>query len=279
MTGIRVDDALFHVELAGDGPPLVLLHGFTGSTETWAPFVEVFGDQYQLVAIDLLGHGQSDCPADPQRYCMERCLEDLQTIFEQLGLERVDLLGYSMGGRVALNLAAAAPHRITTLVLESASPGIQPSEDRQARRRSDARLADLLERDGIAAFVDHWENLPLFASQRGLPPSVRAALRSQRLRCNPSGLANSLRGLGTGVMTPLHDRLGDLQVPTLLVVGELDAKYRELGQAMAETLPAASMVIIPDAGHAVHLEQPGAFARTVLRFLDDHHRRTSFARR
>lgn len=264
---LRVNGCDYHVAIAGTGPPLLLLHGFTGSTETWAPFFPVWGKRSTLVAVDLLGHGASDCPPDPARYRVERCVADLIALVDQLGLGRVDLLGYSLGGRVALHLAVAAPERLGALVLESSSPGLVSPSERAERIRSDGGLAGLLEREGIAAFVDHWEQLPLFASQRRLPASVREALRHQRCQSNPVGLANSLRGLGVGMMEPLLDRLGEVRAPTLLVVGALDDKYRALGQAMASRLPAARLVVVADAGHAVHLEQAAAFARLVSDFL------------
>lgn len=268
MSRLFVNGCTYHVEIGGAGPPLVALHGFTGSVETWAPFRAAFGRRFTVVAIDLLGHGSSECPPDPRRYQMERGVDDLIAIFDQLGLGRVDLLGYSMGGRVALQLAVAAPNWIHTLTLESASPGIRSAVDRMARARADGRLADLLEGEGIEAFVDRWEQVPLFTSQRGLPARVRAALRSQRLRGNPLGLANSLRGMGTGEMAPLFDRLSQVSAPTLLIVGAMDEKYRALGREMAGLLPAATLAVVPGAGHAVHLEQPNAFTRIVLEFLE-----------
>jgi 2-succinyl-6-hydroxy-2,4-cyclohexadiene-1-carboxylate synthase len=173
-----------------------------------------------------------------------------------------------MGGRVALHLALAHPERIRGLVLESASAGIRVEEERCARVQSDAELADLLEREGTAAFVDRWERLPLFDSQRRLPPDVRSRLRCQRLSSSPIGLANSLRGLGAGTQKPLHDRLGSIAAPALIVSGSLDDRYCNIGRDMAAAMPRAVRRVIPDAGHAVHLEQPILFTRYVLEFLN-----------
>jgi len=257
----------YHVTLAGSGPPLLLLHGFTGSAETWEPFIPTWGTHSTLIAVDLLGHGRSDCPPDPARYRIDQCAADLLALLDQLGIAQTDLLGYSMGGRVALHLAVAAPDRIGALVLESSSPGLASPAERAARAQSDEALAALLEREGIAAFVARWEALPLFASQRRLPAAVRDGLRRQRLQHRPLGLANSLRGMGAGVMEPLYDRLGAVRAPTLLVVGALDERYRALGEEVAGRLPQARLVVIPEAGHAVHLEQPAAFGRAVSEFL------------
>ncbi|MBX6772990.1 MAG: 2-succinyl-6-hydroxy-2,4-cyclohexadiene-1-carboxylate synthase [Chloroflexi bacterium] len=264
---LLVRSCTYHVTLAGSGPPLLLLHGFTGSAETWEPFIPTWGAHSTLIAVDLLGHGRSDCPPDPTRYRIDQCAADLLGLLDQLGIARTDLLGYSMGGRVALHLAVAAPDRIGALVLESSSPGLASPAERAARVQSDEALATLLEREGIAAFVARWEALPLFASQRRLPAAVRDGLRHQRLQNHPLGLANSLRGLGAGVMEPLYDRLGAVRAPTLLVVGALDERYRALGEEVAGRLPQARLVVIPEAGHTVHLEQPAAFGRVVSEFL------------
>ncbi len=267
MTRLHVNGVHLNVALSGAGLPLVLLHGFTGSITSWKPHIPIFEKRFQTIAVDLLGHGSSDSPADPMRYRMERCVEDLISIFEQLGLEQVSLLGYSMGGRVALHVAAAHPDRVHTLVLESASPGLAGPAERQARMASDGALADSIERDGLEAFVNEWEHLRLFVTQARLPESVRAELRAQRLQNNPRGLANSLHGLGTGAQTSLWGRLREIRVPTLLIAGMLDQKFTAIARAMAGALPNARLALVPDAGHTIHLEQPEVFDKLVLEFL------------
>jgi len=267
MTRIAVNDIHLSVEVRCAGPALLLLHGFTGSGTTWAPHSEVW-HEFTTIAVDLLGHGRSDCPADPDRYCVEHCVADLLTLLDHLDIQRAAVLGYSMGGRVALNLALHAPDRLWALVLESASPGIADPVEREARCNSNAALAQAIEQDGIVAFVDHWQALPLFATQARLPPPVREALRHQRLNNNPQGLANSLRGLGAGRQEPILRRLGEMRIPTLLLAGALDIKYCVLADQMAAALPDNRLHIVPESGHAIHLEQPATFADTVQRFLD-----------
>lgn len=263
---VLANDISLNVELAGDGPALLLLHGFTGAAATWAPFVGRLNGR-RTIAVDLIGHGGSDAPADSERYRMERCVADLCAVLDALGVTRADVLGYSMGGRVALHLAAAAPERVRALVLESSSPGIADPAERRARLAADEALAAAIERDGLAAFVDRWERLPLFASQAALPAETRARLRAQRLRNDPAGLAASLRGMGAGRQESLWDRLGSLGMPALLIAGELDEKYRAIAGAMASAMPGARAEIVPGAGHAVHLERPHAFLDAVLSFL------------
>ncbi len=198
---------------------------------------------------------------------MAHCTADLAALLDALDVERAAVLGYSMGGRVALQFALAAPERIAALVLESASPGIEDAGERAARVAADRTLADDIERDGLEAFVDRWEALPMWATQAALPDAVRQRLRAQRLRNSTSGLANSLRGMGAGAQEAVLGRLGELSMPVLLIAGEHDAKYRQLARDMRERIPDAQINIVEGAGHAVHLERPGAFAPLVKEFL------------
>ncbi|MDR7486101.1 MAG: 2-succinyl-6-hydroxy-2,4-cyclohexadiene-1-carboxylate synthase [Armatimonadota bacterium] len=267
MPRLVIDGVGINVETAGSGPPLVLLHGFTGSAAGWAAEAEAFASRHLTISVDLLGHGLSDAPPDPSRYRLGSCIEDVLGVLDRLGIPRAGLLGYSMGGRVALGVAIAAPERLSALILESASPGLRDPQARRERAARDAALAAEIERDGIEAFVARWEQHPLFASQARLAGDVWAALRDRRLRNSPVGLANSLRGLGVGAQPPMHDFLPDIRVPTLLVAGALDPQYCALGREMAARIPGAQLEIVPDAGHAVHLEQPLAFRRLVLEFL------------
>lgn len=269
MTRIAVNGVYLNVEVKGLGPALLLLHGFTGNGSTWASHIDAWPG-VTTVAVDILGHGASDSPADPERYRMERCVEDLVALLDQLDIQRTAVLGYSMGGRVALHLALHAPERLWALLLESASPGIEDAAERAARVRSDNALADSIERDGIASFVDYWQSLPLFATQRRLPAAQQDGVRRQRLANNPQGLANSLRGLGAGVSEPVFARLGEIRVPTLLMAGDLDEKYCALARRMAAALPCARLEVVSDAGHAVHLEQPAAFGNSVRTFLEEY---------
>lgn len=265
---LAVNGVYLNVEVAGSQPPpFVLLHGFTGSQENWRALRAAWSRRFQVIAVDLLGHGRSDAPADPARYAMDRCVADLAAALDQLGAAAVNVLGYSLGGRVALHFAAAHPERVRALVLESASPGLATPEERAARIAADETLAGRLEREGLEAFVDYWERLPLFASQARLPAEARAALRAQRLQNNPLGLANSLRGLGTGAQPSLWERLPALRAPTLLIAGALDEKFTAIARAMAARLPAARLEIVPDAGHTVHLEQPDLFQHLIAGFF------------
>lgn len=253
---------------APDAPPLVLLHGFTGSAGSWGtPLLTALARaRLRVIALDLHGHGRSDAPMDPAAYSMQHTQRDLFVALGKLGLvpgEAV-VLGYSMGGRIALYAAFSGFFR--GLVLESASPGLRTEAEQRARQVSDEALAGAIMRDGIPAFVEHWERLPLFASQARLTEAQRNALHVQRLHNRPVGLANSLRGVGTGAQPSLWQRLGELTLPTLLIVGAEDTKFSTIGSEMAGLLPNATLVMVPDAGHTVHLEQPARYEHAVRAF-------------
>ena len=256
----------FHVEIAGTsgGAPLLLLHGFTGSVRTWDDLRSALGSHCPVIAIDLIGHGQSACPPDPARYSLDWATRDLLALLDALDLESVDLCGYSMGGRVALHFAVNAPRRVRALVLESASAGIEDTLERQNRAEADNALADRIQRDGVAAFVSEWEAQPLLALAPHVSAAARERQRELRLRNNSLGLANSLRGMGAGQQTPLWSRLDALKVvPTQLIVGALDARYCAVGQRLHTLLPRSELEVVSQAGHTVHLDQPAAFGQVV----------------
>lgn len=242
--------------------PYLLLHGFTGAGANWSPVAQMLAQHACVIMPDLLGHGATAAPDDPARYAMPAAAADLFALWQALALPPVHLVGYSMGGRLALYTALEYPRMVARLTLESASPGLDSEAERAARRAADEALADRIERDGMAAFTASWENLPLFATQSA---DAKARLRAVRLAQRPRGLANSLRGMGTGAQPSLWPRLPSLALPVHLVVGALDVKFVAINQRMAERIPGARLTVIPDAGHAVHLEQPDAYLTALNR--------------
>ena len=265
---VQVNGILLGVVCQSGCPTLVMLHGFTGSAAGWGSHLDTFASYgWRVIALDLPGHGQSDAPDDAQRYAIENCQQYILAALQELGVKQGEavLLGYSMGGRIALYTAFSGFFR--ALILESASPGLEDPAERERRRSSDEALAASIERDGVPAFIERWEKLPLFASQNTLPAEARKALRRQRLNNRASGLAQSLRGAGVGVQPSLHARLPTLHMPVMLIAGELDTKFTAIARSMAQALPQSQLCIVPGAGHAVHLEQPEEFASLVGDFL------------
>ena len=266
---------MYHTEVHGDlstpHPPLLLLHGFTGSAENWRPHAPAFVQENgSTIAVDLLGHGETGAPTDPQGYTMAAAAKSLADLLQKLGVDRVHLLGYSMGGRLALYMAIHYPELIATLTLESASPGLASADERAARKVSDDALADWIEANGIPAFVDRWEEVPLFDSQKRLPAPMRSGVREQRLRNSAQGLANSLRYMGTGVQPALWTRLVEVTMPVQLIVGALDTKFVAINQHMAELLPDCRLTVVAEAGHTVHLEKSAEFDALIISWLNRH---------
>jgi 2-succinyl-6-hydroxy-2,4-cyclohexadiene-1-carboxylate synthase len=260
---MRLNDLDFHVEIDGNGPPLLLLHGFTGSVRAWDAVRPPIAAFAMLISVDMIGHGRSAVPEDARRYSLDWATRDLAALLDVLGLAAVDVLGYSMGGRVALHFAMQAPARVKRLILESASAGIEDDVERCRRIESDAALAERILGNGIEAFVAAWERLPLLAVAPHVPEVSRVQHMTQRLQNDPIGLANSLRGMGAGQQVSLWPALADLKKRVLLMVGEQDARYRHIAERMNTLLPTCELAVVPQAGHTVHVDQPRAFVRLV----------------
>jgi 2-succinyl-6-hydroxy-2,4-cyclohexadiene-1-carboxylate synthase len=225
---------------------LVLLHGFTQTRQSWRRTIAALGGRYRVLAPDLPGHGQA---AERRPASFDACTAYVRA----LAPGPIVLAGYSMGGRIALYAALALPERVQRLILVGASPGIADPNERAARRRADDALADRIEAIGIEAFAAEWGAQELFAGQ---DDRVAAAAHADRLRNTPAGLAAALRGLGTGAMPPLWDRLGALTMPVCLVIGERDAKFRAIAARMAPAIPDCRIEVVAGAGHAAQLERP-----------------------
>jgi 2-succinyl-6-hydroxy-2,4-cyclohexadiene-1-carboxylate synthase len=230
---------------------VVLLHGFGGTHRAWDQVVALLDrERYRPLALDLPGHGAAADGERPVTFasCAAAVLDASR--------ERFVLCGYSMGGRVALHVALAAPERVERLVLVACNPGIEDAGGRAARRASDEALASDLERVPFEEFIERWRTQPLFAAD---PPEVGALARADHRRNRPAPLAAALRGIGTGEMEPLWSRLGELTMPVTVLAGERDGKFRVLGERMVALLPDARMVVVAG-GHVLPLENPAAVA-------------------
>ncbi|PLR79419.1 2-succinyl-6-hydroxy-2,4-cyclohexadiene-1-carboxylate synthase [Bacillus sp. V3-13] len=257
----------FHVKQCGDGFPLILLHGFTGDSSGWESFCKLWGDHSKLIMPDIIGHGKTDCPNSPERYRIESAAEDLRDLLDQMEIDQADVLGYSMGGRLALTFAVKYPDRVRKLILESASPGLNSAEERANRRNADKQLAGFILEKGVAEFIAYWEETPLFASQKTLAEEERKIIRQQRLKNSAIGLANSLIGMGTGTQPSWWKELTNVMNNTLLITGTLDDKFCRIAALMSEKLPQNQWIKVDKAGHAVHVEQPEKFGTIVSEFL------------
>lgn len=239
---------------------LALVHGFTQSAAAWGAFVDSLGGSVETVAVDAPGHGKSSAV---QADLVQGADMMAEAVANAGSGGPASWIGYSMGARYALHVALGHAEVVEKLLVVSATAGIDDPAEREARKRSDADIALRIERDGVESFLDWWLAQPLFAT---LAPD--AANLQARLGSSPAGLASSLRLAGTGTQQPLWDRLGDLDMPVLVVAGETDTKYLDLAHRLVESIGAnAELAVIPRAGHACHLECPDLFVRLVEGWL------------
>lgn len=247
-----------HVEVAGTGPPVVLLHGFTQTGRLWGRFGDQLERHHRLVRVDLPGHGGS---ADVRADLWETAALVEAAARRAVGSAPFAVVGYSLGGRVALHLVLAHPEQVSRAVLVGATGGIDDAEDRARRRARDEATAAELESSGdVDRFLRRWLSSPMFAG-------LGAAGIDERRRNTPTGLASSLRLTGTGSQEPLWERLATLAVPLAALAGADDPRFVSAARRLAATAPAGVWSMVPGAGHAAHLHQPGVLARLVRSFV------------
>ena len=251
--------------VAGSGPPVTLLHGFTQSGQSWREIIARMPEGWKWIVPDLRGHGETVTRTDAP-CSMDACTEDLVALWEEMDVGRTHLVGYSMGGRLALHVAARRPERLLSLLTVGAHAGLE-EDSREGRRRGDEALAERIEKDGMESFVTDWGALPLFAGLERRGPAYLVEIRAERLKNHVAGLACSLRGMGAGAMEPVWEHLGRLKVPCTFVAGQLDHGYVASARRLAATVLNSRLAIVPRAGHAVHQERPDAFARVLANHL------------
>jgi 2-succinyl-6-hydroxy-2,4-cyclohexadiene-1-carboxylate synthase len=243
-------------EHAGEGSSVALVHGFTQTGRSWQPVLDRLAPLYAFTLVDVPGHGGSAG--------VRVGLWEGAALVASAGGPGA-YVGYSLGGRLCLHAALAHPEMVDQLVLVGATAGLEDAEERAGRRAADSVLAGRLEAEGVEPFLRWWLGQPLFATL----PADAAGLHS-RLANTADGLASSLRLAGLGTQEPLWPRLAELEMPVLVVAGELDTRFAALGRRLATTIGGnAELVLIPGAGHACHLERPDAFCLTLADFLAD----------
>jgi 2-succinyl-5-enolpyruvyl-6-hydroxy-3-cyclohexene-1-carboxylate synthase/2-succinyl-6-hydroxy-2,4-cyclohexadiene-1-carboxylate synthase len=253
-------------------PPSVLaLHGFTGGGADFAPLALAL-PEWTWRTPNLPGHAPDPAvPGAPGDDCHPAaCIQYLDTISPTPPGVPAVLLGYSLGGRLALRHALAHPGRWAALVLIATSPGLADPRERAVRQTEDERLAAEILAHGVPTFLEQWQRRPLIATQSRIPANWRNTMQARRLRLRAAGLAASLRQFGQGAVPPVWDRLPELRLPVLLVAGAEDPAYVALAKAMRDQLPSADLLIVPNAGHMAHLENLPAFVQGLRRFLQAH---------
>jgi len=268
---LKVDNIQFNLlinesEFSNEKTPIVFLHGFTGRAADWQFIFNKIPLNFFPIAIDLIGHGESDSPENQDYYSCHAIVRQIDSIIDQLNIKKFIIAGYSMGGRAALAYSFKNPQKIKAVILESTSPGIEDFGLKKERVEFDFLLSDKIKNEGVESFIEYWFNIPLFESLKKHPNfKAEMKLRNQN---SAAGLANLLSSFSTGLMPSLWGKLPLLDFPVLLLSGELDEKYTDINHEMKNILPNAIQKSIPRCGHNVHFEKPELFTKFVLDFLN-----------
>ena len=266
MPRLDANGVSLYYEVAGDGPPLVLVHGFSCGLRMWDPQVRALSSGWRVVTYDVRGHGISDAPHEPAAYSQDISIADLRALLDHLDLPRAAVGGLSMGGNIALNFALAHPARVSALIVADTGAGSDEAADWAATVHA---FADTMERHGLESFADQAMANPLFARYAAQGPEAERFIRSCLMTHRARGLAHTGRQVLTKrpSIYSLAPRLRELSVPTLLIVGEHDEPCVKVHRFMADTIPGARHLVIPGVGHLTNLEAPEVFNRAVTEFL------------
>jgi 2-succinyl-6-hydroxy-2,4-cyclohexadiene-1-carboxylate synthase len=270
---IEVSHYCFCYEAVGtpSNPPILFLHGFMGDRTEFHEAIAQLSQQYYCLAINLPGHGNTEVKGGDHCYEMASTADGLVQFLEAINIQQCFLVGYSMGGRLALYLTLHFPKYFAKAILESASPGLKTEAERVVRLESDRKLAQKLEASDLFSFLNTWYSQPLFASLKAHPNFDQILTR--RLGNSPFHLAKSLYGLGVGRQPSLWEELGNNQVPLLLLAGELDLKYVALNREMLDlrnSHPHEKLIqleVVSNCGHNIHFENADIFIEKVTGFL------------
>lgn len=256
----------FHYSFKGsrDNPPILLLHGFMGSSDDFKNAMALLADQFYCIAVDLPGHGKTKVLGGDECYTMPNTAQALIYLLDKLKIKKCFLVGYSMGGRLALYLTLHFPERFEKVVLESASPGLKTTQEQLSRIEYDSKLARELEESDFYAFLVAWYNQAIFKNLKQ-HPNFENLIKS-RVGNNPLELAKSLRYMGTGSQLSLWQKIEYNEIPLLLLVGEKDDKFKAINAEMACICNVAYIKIIKDCDHNIHFEKMDLWVSSVRKF-------------
>lgn len=247
---------------------VIFLHGFSGSSNDFKYFLDNLPDGYNGYAFDLLGHGKSSSPKDLKKYLPKNQIKIIEEIFNYLSIKNPVIIGYSMGGRMALAYTNNHPHNVKALLLESASFGYLTELEKQNRIENDIKLADKIISDSLEDFFHYWLNIPLFDDLKKLSGQALSNLKQNKIQSNNKiGLANSLIGFSTGRMEYYLEKTDNFKLPVFLVTGENDQKFTSIAKKANELLIDSKHIIFKNCGHNVHLQKPQEFLNLIISFL------------
>jgi len=248
---------------------VLFIHGFTGCAEDWFPVIEQLPESFNYAAIDLVGHGKSDKPVNPDYYTTESLIDQIKFVKDKLANDRqIILIGYSMGGRAALSFATTYPKEIKGLILESASAGIKNDTERNKRYEDDLKLVQFIHDHTMEEFIELWYDQEMFNTQRRFSNDKIKKLHKKKYDNSKIGMMNMLKGFSTGIMPPLHDKLKLIPVKTILISGELDSKYTFINSKIVRGFHKAKHKVVKNSGHNTHLEEPKRFIEIVTNYLN-----------
>jgi 2-succinyl-6-hydroxy-2,4-cyclohexadiene-1-carboxylate synthase len=264
--GVKINLELYK-EIDKSKDYVLFLHGFTGCAEDWFPIFEQLPNKYNYIAMDIVGHGKSDAPGNVANYNIESIVNQIKYIKDHLTPNKIFLLGYSMGGRIALSYASVYPDDLKGLILESASAGIKNDEERQKRYEEDLKIAEFIETHTLDEFIEMWNDQELFNTQRRFSNDKLKKIKKKKASGSKIGYANSLKGFSTGIMPPVHDKLKKIPLKVLLITGDLDSKFTGINARLAKRFFKAKHKIVRNSGHNTHLEESKRFVEIVLNYL------------
>lgn len=254
----------FYFENNNHSEAILLLHGFMSDSKSMKSIGHSLRDSYNILYVDLPGFGRSR--SRKYDYGMRDVSHGLSGILERLKLDAVHVLGYSMGGRTALSFAVLFPEKVHSLILESTSPGLADAGKKEQRMVTDKKRAQKITED-YQKFLDEWERMGLFQSQKNLSAEAFTEQRKMREAQHPEEVADSLLKYGTGVQPSYWSGLQNLKMPVLLITGETDQKFVDINKKMADSIENAVLKIIDGAGHNIHLESAEKFDTIITEFL------------
>jgi 2-succinyl-6-hydroxy-2,4-cyclohexadiene-1-carboxylate synthase len=246
---------------------VLMLHGFTGSLDDWREIHGSLNPNLNYIGIDLVGHGNSDSPVNVDDYSQQALSKHINDFLTHLSIDKIIICGYSMGGRAALSFAIHHPNKIMGLILEGTTAGIESEKNRSERIKIDEELADYIESHDIEEFVTLWMNRDIFNTQRRFSNEKLKNIRKKKTLNSKTGLANALRGFGTGRMENFVSNLNQISCPVLLITGELDTKFTKINSVLMKKFPNAKHKVIKNAGHNTHIEEPSRFVTFTNDFL------------
>jgi 2-succinyl-6-hydroxy-2,4-cyclohexadiene-1-carboxylate synthase len=267
---VSLEKYRFHYSFSGnsDRPLILFLHGFMGNRSEFNQAISLLADGFYCLNIDLPGHGKTQV-LDDNCHTMAKTADALINFLDELKVDRCLLVGYSMGGRLALYLTLHFPQRFRKVILESASPGLSTEKERLERAKRDEQIARKLARstqtEDFKKFLDNWYSQPIFGNIKNHPQFEQ--MIENRLQNNPLELAKSLRFMGTGVQPSLWKKLPENKVPLLLLVGEKDRKFIDINRKMTQVNELCNLKIIENTAHNIHLENTSVFVENIQDFL------------